>query len=430
MQHAVNRPIYTLVISWVLLLPLLFFAARGTFSFDRAQSGNLGTTEANNLTATRSDSTYYRLEQIVLYAIIIAAMAPWIRSLDSVIRENLFVFSVPCLALTSALWTQSLIKTIPFGVFAILLTVFGIYLTQRFSPDRQIRLLLFAGSVAIVLSYMLALFFPAAGIWNVDGLGAWRGMFIMKNILGEIVVLLSYAALSFRPRTAFHWIGLTLYLVLALGLVVMSQSRTAWIVGVLSLAFVIFLNVFKRFRVHERLLFAVVLGIVLSLMAIFVVAYATQIALALGKDPTLTGRTKIWAAVATVVWKRPLLGFGYRAFWLGLEGESANLALAVGSTSLGNSENALVDIWLELGTIGVLLMLITLFKACRNAITCVRLDMPKHIQWYILIVFFNVLSVVDGDKLMYPHTIEWLLFVVAYVGLSAEARRIRTLRTA
>lgn len=429
MNETVHKPIYTLVIAWVLLLPLLFFVARGTFSFDRAQSGNLGQSEANVITATGSDSNYYRFEQIGLYVIVIAAMFPSAQTWLGAVQENLLLFSLPLLALASTMWSQSLVKTVPFGIFALILTAFGFYLSQRFSPDQQIRLFIFVGWVSILLSYVLALFYPAVGRWNADGLGAWRGIFIQKNPLGEIMTLLAFAACYARPRTGLQRMGQILYLILLLGLIVLSQSRTAWLVAAISIAFMVILRGSEKFRANEKLFLGISLASVLVIAGTVAVLYTSQIALALGKDPTLTGRTKIWAALVDVVWKRPILGYGYRAFWLGLTGESANVAFAVGTTTLGNSENAVIDMWLELGTVGVFLMFLTLFQACKNAATCLRLGAPKYIHWYIMIVFFNVLSLVDGDKIMFPHTVEWLLFVVAYIGLAKDARRIRSLRT-
>ena len=35
----------------------------------------------------------------------------------------------------------------------------------------------------------------------------------------------------------------------------------------------------------------------------------------IGKDPTLTGRTEIWAYVIPDIWMKPWLGWGYFGFW-------------------------------------------------------------------------------------------------------------------
>ena len=53
----------------------------------------------------------------------------------------------------------------------------------------------------------------------------------------------------------------------------------------------------------------------------------------------------------------------------------------------------------------------------------------RYIQWCTLMVLLDPAALLGGDKIMFPHTIEWLLYVVAFVGLSAEARRIRNRRS-
>jgi exopolysaccharide production protein ExoQ len=149
------------------------------------------------------------------------------------------------------------------------------------------------------------------------------------------------------------------------------------------------------------------------------------VAVALGKDPTLTGRVTIWRALASPISKNPLLGFGYAAFWLGFKGEAMNVALATGFRNLANAENGILQMWLELGLVGVLVLLYTLFEACKNAVTCLRLGAPSYVKWYCSILFLQLLALVDGGKYMFPNSIDWVLYVVACLGLAAQARRLK-----
>jgi exopolysaccharide production protein ExoQ len=424
------RPIYTLALVWVMLLPLLFFVVRGTFSLDRPDFGGFSVSEEQALNSTNSGSAYFQAQQVLMYVIVIAVIFPSIYNLGDVVRRNAFIFTLPCFAMISVLWSQSIAKTLPYGVFIVVLTLFGVYLTYKFTPERQLELFLFVGWVSILLSLVAVVAYPSAGIALSYGTGAWRGIWVQKNHCGEIMTLLLYPAFCIKPRNASQKAALFAYGLLGTVLIVMSQSRTAWILWALSLAFILFLSLYQRFRAFDRLFLVIFIMGTAAVLTTLALTYASDIALALGKDPSLTGRTEIWRSVGDELQKRPLTGFGYRAFWLGMEGESGLLALSSGNVGLTNSENAVLEIALELGLIGVILLLVTLYRACRNAVTCLRVDAPGYIRWYILIVFFNVLSVVDGEKIMFPHTIEWLLLVVAYVGLSTEARRIRSQGTA
>ncbi len=428
-NSAIQKPMYALVVSWALLLPLLFFVARGTFSFDRASSGNFTQSEEDALNSTGAGSAYFQAEQGLVYLIVLAAAFPWMYSLGGIIRENALVFSLPALSLLSVLWTQSIAKTLPFGVFAVVLTLFGVYLYQRFSPERQVELFVFVGWIAIILSLIVAVFFPAIGRALSYGTGAWRGIWIQKNHMGQVMTLLIYGALCLSPRTELQKASRAMFIFFGCVLVGMSQSRTGWILLALSFAFMAFLKLYQKFKTADRLMIVIALSVFIVVLCSLAYTYSADIAIALGKDPTLTGRTDIFRVIIPELGKRPLLGWGYRGFWLGMKGESGILAIAVGTKAgLINSENAILEIWLELGLVGVMLGLITIAQACRNAVTCLSENSPKYIHWYVLIVFFTVLSIVDGEKIMFPHTVEWLLFVLAYIGLSAEAKRIRSLR--
>ena len=89
----------------------------------------------------------------------------------------------------------------------------------------------------------------------------------------------------------------------------------------------------------------------------------------LGKDVTLTGRTGIWSAVLDSIAKRPLLGYGYQAFWLGLEGESYRVILAV-SWVLAQAQNGFLDVTLEMGIAGLTIVLLVFGFAFRDGVVC------------------------------------------------------------
>ena len=78
----------------------------------------------------------------------------------------------------------------------------------------------------------------------------------------------------------------------------------------------------------------------------------------------------------------------------------------------------------------MLILLFVLFRSCRNAFICFRSNTPNYAIWYMSIVFITMLSLIDGNKFMLWTSIEWMMFIMADVGLANEARRIRALQTA
>ena len=75
----------------------------------------------------------------------------------------------------------------------------------------------------------------------------------------------------------------------------------------------------------------------------------------------------IWSFVPESIAKRPLLGYGFYAFWLGMKGESARLIVGT-HWIFGYAHNGILEIWLQLGLVGVVVFFITLFQAIEECV--------------------------------------------------------------
>src|SRR5882757_3187068 len=103
MNQAKSSPIHLRLIAWMLLLPLLYFAVHGMFSFDRAQyANNAGVGIASTMAVNAdSDTLYYRIQRFAMYGLAAAAIVLSLRGTYRLARRYLFVFSLPALALFS-----------------------------------------------------------------------------------------------------------------------------------------------------------------------------------------------------------------------------------------------------------------------------------------------------------------------------------------
>jgi exopolysaccharide production protein ExoQ len=86
----------------------------------------------------------------------------------------------------------------------------------------------------------------------------------------------------------------------------------------------------------------------------------------LGKDATLTGRTVLWSTVVERIEERPLLGYGYGAFWNTKGVLREQVRTAVGWDT-PHSHNGLLDEWLDVGLVGVLMLLGAYVLAVKRA---------------------------------------------------------------
>jgi exopolysaccharide production protein ExoQ len=419
--------IYRLVIAYVLLLPLLFFAVRGNFSFEYASqnTAEMGVYGSEMMTNYGKGSMSHSLELVFYYGIICLAMFPYWRQVVAVSLENKLSFALPLWAMLSTAWSQEPKRSLAFSALVIINTFFPIYLVTRFKPRQQLQLFLLTGIIATLGSFMLLGVMPKAAIDYKNHMIGVEGIYPHKNICGALSVLFTLPALFYRFTGRSAALKRGLYLLCTIGLVAISGSRTGWILLIACLSFAYLMKTLRRLNKIERLLVVMLIPGLVATICSLIYVFRAQLLHLLGKNSSLSGRTEVWHSVFLSIAKRPILGFGYDAFWIGFKGEAIHLALAAGAPNLGNAENGVFQLWLEVGLIGVLLLFAMLFQGTRNAIRCFRSNTPNYALWYISMLFVQFLALVDGQRYMIPHSIEWTIFVLTNAGLAMEAKRVQ-----
>jgi O-antigen ligase len=196
--------------------------------------------------------------------------------------------------------------------------------------------------------------------------------------------------------------------------------------------YVIFFAVMKclhRFRKRDYAVLASAMLILFFVAAAAMVLFQPDVVLTLlGKDATLTGRTQIWAAVLHSISQRPLFGYGYQAFWLGLEGESYHVILAV-SWMLSQAQSGFLDVTVETGATGLIVVLLVFFFAFRDSLACLFRsrdeDRLHAVEWYLAVVLLTMLYNFDESFLFEPKHLGSMIFVLACVGLKQEWLRLQ-----
>jgi len=361
-----DRKIHTIRLDLVcvLLLPILFFAVRGSFSFEYQylNNGTVGAFGSLAVPTWGSGSATHSIEILAAYGIAILAMLPIWRQVLQACRENKLAFALPVLAIISTVWSQEPARTAAFAIMAVINTLFAIYLTERLRPDQQVSLFLLAGTVLALSSLLVVALFPNAGVDHKNAAVGWQGVFPHKNVCAIVMISFLLPALCTSFTGSFAQTRRVLYFFLLLALIVGTTSRTGWIVSFLCILCVSLLKLLRRIHKVERTLLLLILPLAAVVVIWLVLANSSEILALLGKSRTLTGRTAIWAAVIQSIVKRPFLGFGYDAFWIGFKGEAVNLAVAAGFVGLGNAENGVLQLWLEVGLVGVAILLIMLMR--------------------------------------------------------------------
>jgi exopolysaccharide production protein ExoQ len=145
-----------------------------------------------------------------------------------------------------------------------------------------------------------------------------------------------------------------------------------------------------------------------------------QMAGAVGKDPTLTDRTKIWAAVLSMH-TNPLIGTGYESFWIGPRLEWFWQTAGLGH--INEAHNGYLEVYLNLGAIGVLLMagvliagFVTISKRLKPFSSLASLTLAL----WVVMLFYSVTEAGFRAGLM------WFAFLIASISVSERATMRRT----
>jgi len=145
-------------------------------------------------------------------------------------------------------------------------------------------------------------------------------------------------------------------------------------------------------------------------------ANAEAIAALFGKDLTLTGRTNFWPFILDKVWKSPWLGYGFGAFWRGLEGTSADIWYASGWKP-PNSHNGYLDLLLELGFVGLSIYLIEFVTSFQKALAYIRLVKTFDGFWPAMFLTYCVLSNLTESTLIIQNNFFFVIQVAIFFSI-------------
>ncbi len=325
-----------------------------------------------------------------------------------VIREPFLVLLLG-IVVASVVWSVEPGQT-QRRVIAILFTTFsGVVLGARWRWARLAEVLATTFAILAVASLLAGMFVPSIGRMSVLFPGAWRGLWDEKNTFGGLMtfgVLFFCAAALFARRRALFWGGMA---VLGLALLLLSTSKTSLVALVLGLGVLGFVLLARRGgAVTVIAVYAAVLGLVMLGAALWL---APNIFLELlGKDATLTGRTKIWAGVIRQARLRPWLGYGYGAVWTETSrwGPLAKISQEAGFTA-HHAHNSWLEQWLGLGWVGLTTWALYYLGVLGRAIWAVFTSRGALLMFPFLMVY-TLISLTESVALVY-NDLRWVLFV-------------------
>lgn len=257
-------------------------------------------------------------------------------------------------AFVSFQWSNQPALSMRQGMLFICTYMSACTLAMYLSWFRIARILALLFATQATLSAALAIFKPDWGVMTEIYPGAWAGIWSFKQSLGVSMAVGAGCVAGYtlmNPRAYFWTIPALLIIILC---VVKSEATTAILVT--GLAISVPFSVWFAQRHPSAAIFslwAVTCTVAFGALALTVLA--PLIFHALGKAPTLTGRTDIWAALQPAIDARPTLGWGFQAFWTdtSLSSPVEEIERAMDGFRPPDAHSTPKDIRLQLGIVGI-----------------------------------------------------------------------------
>ena len=355
-------------------------------------------------------------------------------------RGNASILTLFAYMLFSALWSDfsevSIKRWIRAGGDLVMVLV---VLTEPNPVEAISALLRRCFYLHLPLSIILIKYFRTIGVgWTDTGAEMWMGVTTHKNVLGELCMVSGVFFLwnMTRKRMNKSTIIDVLYLFMTLWLLNgsdTSRSNTGLFMFAAGAAMLLYASFAKANPRHIRrhLLKGAFLIALLYLILQASAGVATGksplsfIIETSGRDSTLTGRTDLWNDVFDIANRHPIFGVGYGSFWIG---DKANNLWERHIWKPSSAHNGYLDVYVELGVVGLFLLLLIIIISFRNIATTFELDF-EYGRLRLALFFAILLHNITESSFLRGASNLWFIFLLVAVtvpGISTGAQEIKS----
>jgi O-antigen ligase len=248
------------------------------------------------------------------------------------------------------------------------------------------RLVSRVGFILLPVSVLLIKYTDLGRGYTPDGAPENTGVTSNKNTLGVVLLVIAIGTLwhlitlvraKGRANRRRHLIAQGVLLAFGLVLFKMANSATSTACFVLGGGLILATN-HRAIRGRPARVQMLCLSLVLVGALTFLLAGHTDMASALGRNSTLSGRTEIWAALIPSA-SNPILGAGFESFWISPDAQSfwrtlSHLGWWHPEILVPEAHNGYIEVYLNLGWVGLGLISIVLISGYRRAIAAFRMN--------------------------------------------------------
>jgi exopolysaccharide production protein ExoQ len=299
-----------------------------------------------------------------------------------------------------------------------------IVLTESSVTDAIKRLVTRAGFLLLPLSVLFIKYYPALGrtltrSWAME----WTGVATQKNGLGEICLVFGLGLLwRFRsvykdrehPLRLGRLVAFVAVFGMAIWLLWLCNSMTS--ICVLAAASMVML-LCARPAFHDSPALVHVLIVAVLAVTLYALFFQSSGALvgALGRNPTITGRTEDWPKILSIPVSR-LVGAGYESFWAGPRLQQVWALLQMNITE---AHNGYIEMLLNLGWIGVGLLGVLIAAGYRTVTAALQRDPDYGSLRMAYLVAVLMAGLTEATFRMMSPT--WIFFLLTTTAAAAES---------
>jgi exopolysaccharide production protein ExoQ len=322
--------------------------------------------------------------------------------LDTVLRWWPLMLT-PMLAVASTLWSPVPDISLRYSA-QLLFTVFtGVFSARLMPPRRWVCTFMLSLLMFCVISILSRREGQSdVGMVLIGLAGSKNSM----SAFGQMLLIASIAVMLMGVDRPLRLLAMAAAPVGAF-IVVITNSATAAIFALGGAAMIAILWFARRMTPGGRLATVVMCALVLApliFLAPEISAIRDHILYdTLNKDPTLTGRTLLWARADDLIAHKPFLGYGYQSIWMGDSFDTIGLKRLTGITDgrLFHFHNTFRQIAVDTGLAGMAIFAVTLIVTLLKFIAQTLLR-PTGATSYFFVTFLLSCMQAFTDTVMQP----------------------------
>lgn len=373
-----------------------------------------------------ANAFYTQALSILLFLASLPLMYTYRQAIMTIVRRNIFLFILLGWAVLSVTWAFE--PAIAFRrVVRLGLIVSIVIAVVAAMPSKRAFLKVVMFMSGAVLLADLALF--ALG-GSRDSMGLFIGVHVHKNWAGSFG-LISSVIWMFSIFMAQRWgqvITRCFFFALSIMILVVSGSKTSLAVlpVVLPIAFFIEMALRSGQRTLLYAMGALGIGSALLGMVVLIVGPERFVTLIFG-DPTLTGRTEIWAFMFSKIAETPLLGWGFGSFWeVGDSGPSLQTSSYVIPT-INQAHNGYIDVIAQLGYVGIVLLIPVILMPCIQLFEVAkgRRRIDRNVGVFVGLLIAALIHNMTESSLLVPEHAMWVFMLFSLLQISVYHRNFQ-----